>query len=220
VGLESQQREARSALEDTYLRAPFTGYVTGKFVENYTKVRSDDPIVSLQDVSQVEIVIDVPEREIAAITGDGVRSLRASFDAFPGKEYDLRVKETGLDTDPNTQTYPVTLTMPQPAGLRVLPGMTATVTYLMPETGSRAATVARIPSSAVFADENGNQFVWRLDTHTMQVSRGEVSVDGLTGNALNILDGLNSGDVIVTAGVHFLRDGQKVRYLSKPAEAE
>ena len=100
--------------------------------------------------------------------------------------------------------------MPQPEGARVLPGMAVTVTVDF----SAGAAEKRflVPEPAVLAEENGAHWLWRFEDG--QVSRVPVAVAGWKGDRLEVSgEGLRDGDLIVTAGVHFLRDGQKVRLL-------
>ena len=81
----AQKEDAQHALSDTYLRAPFAGVIAKKFVENFQEVRAKQPIVSLQDVSSVEIHIDVPEAVMARFRSKGTVTAMAEFVAAPGK---------------------------------------------------------------------------------------------------------------------------------------
>ena len=67
---QSNLKKSQDVLADTSLRAPFSGVVAKRFVENYTEVRAKDPIVSLQDISKVEVLISVPERMAADVKND------------------------------------------------------------------------------------------------------------------------------------------------------
>jgi multidrug efflux pump subunit AcrA (membrane-fusion protein) len=71
-----------------------------------------------------------------------------------------------------------------------------------------------VPVSAVFSPEDVAQsFVWIIDQQDKTVARREVKVGELTSRGLQILDGLAPGELIATAGVHYLREGQPVRPL-------
>ena len=61
-------------------------------------------------------------------------------------------------------------------------------------------------------DEAGKRYAWKLDD-TMKVQKTEVAVGNVTGQNIEVKGGLNAGDRIVTAGVHYLQPGQQVREL-------
>jgi multidrug efflux pump subunit AcrA (membrane-fusion protein) len=72
-----------------------------------------------------------------------------------------------------------------------------------------------IPVDATAIDEQSNAYVWRVDPDTMQVSRMRVELGAMSGEKIRILNGLEQGDRIAISGVHHLREGMKVRPLSK-----
>ncbi len=208
----AQLEDARNALKDTYLRAPFDGVIAKRFVENYQKVQAKQPIVYLHDISQIEILVDVPELIIAELKeNQAATKAWAEFQAAPGKKYPLKVKEFSTKADPATQTYQVVLTMPQPKEANILPGMTCTVLAELGG-GVKAAKGIRIPAIAVLNDADGKSYVWVLDKKTMTVHKTPVKLGALTGSEdIVVTEGLKGGETIVTAGVTKLRDGMKVR---------
>ena len=119
--------QALADLSYTYLKAPYTGYIGRKFVENFEDVQAKESVVTLQNVDAVEIVIDVPEGVVATINDQYEVGFIATFGAAPGVEFPMKFKEATAEADPQTQTYRFTFTMPQPENLNVLPGMTSTV---------------------------------------------------------------------------------------------
>lgn len=207
-GLEADLKGARDALEDTFLRAPFDGLVARRFVDNFTEVRAKEPIVSFQDISKVEVLVDVPEMTMATIQKRGRVTAAAEFASAPGRRFDLTLKEFATDADPRTQTYQVVFEMPQPEGISVLPGMTATVSGRAG--GGEEANVV-VPASAVFADETGRSQVWIVDRESMTVSMREVTTGELTGTEeVEVLGGLNPAETIAVTGVTQLRKGDRV----------
>ncbi|MBW1944989.1 MAG: efflux RND transporter periplasmic adaptor subunit, partial [Deltaproteobacteria bacterium] len=67
--LKATVDDARNQLSYTYLRAPFSGVIAKRFVDNFQEVKPKQPIVSLQDITHVEILVDVPENVIAVTAG-------------------------------------------------------------------------------------------------------------------------------------------------------
>jgi len=123
----AQEADAKNALKDTSLKAPFAGIIAKRYVENFEEVQAKQPIVFLQDIRQVEMLINVPESEMSTVRGEIKAKAYAQFPTAPDKRWDLGLKEFSTQADPKTQTYQVVTVMPQPEEINVLPGMTGTV---------------------------------------------------------------------------------------------
>lgn len=208
--LKADLHAAKYALADTYLRAPFSGFVNRKYVENYEHVKEKDPIVSLLDFSAVEVHAAVPE-DIAIRLSD-FAAMTCFFDAYPRRRFDAALKEIGRKTDAANQSYPLSAYLHLPDDVEVRPGMAATLTIQFTHSGPSVEGFV-LPAGAVFADAQGQSYVWRIDARTMNVVKTPVQTNSLTGNGIRILSGLEAGDRVVTAGARFLQDGQKVRLL-------
>ena len=205
--------DAEASLSDTYLRASFGGRIGETFVENFEDVQAKQAILSLIDTTYVDIVVDMPEALLATAFDPQAAKVVARFDTAPGREFDLRLKEVATQADPRTQTYRVTLTMPQPEGLNILPGMTANVKR-NPIEGRQDQFV--VPAFAIFSDESGKSHVWVVDQQAMTVQRRPVTLGDLTGtDSIEILDGVSPGEMIAVTGVSMLREGSKIRDLSE-----
>jgi RND family efflux transporter MFP subunit len=208
---EAELKIAEKALRDTYIKAPYAGLVANKYADNHQFVQAKQKILSLQDVSQIEIVVNIPEDMAAHAKDEGVKRLYAEFESVPGSQFELKIKEYGTDADPQTQTFPVTMTMPAPKGVNILPGMTATVTVVGLGRSVASADHFVIPVSAVLADETGKPHVWVVDKSSMIAHTRAVKTGALTGDGIKVLDGLKSGEMIITAGVDHVRENMMVR---------
>jgi multidrug efflux pump subunit AcrA (membrane-fusion protein) len=213
-GLKARKNEALHALEDTYLKAPFSGTVAKIFVENFQNIRAGEPILSLQDISGLEIIINAPERVVAESSSLDCFVVSAFFSSLPGKSYPLKVKEFAVEADPQTRSYRVVFAMRTPENSIILPGMTCTVKTVDTCIQKNRSTF-RIPVNATFADAHGKSFVWIIDPDTMTVHKRAVEQGDMTGDSIRIRKGLNAGERIVTAGVNYLQEDMKVRLLQK-----
>jgi RND family efflux transporter MFP subunit len=207
---------AQDKLGYTTLRAPFAGVISKRYVDNFQEVRAKQAIVSLDDISSLEILVDLPEIVVASIResdkeiGSEARA-HAEFAAAPDAEYPLRIKEFATRADPRTQTYQVVFQMKRPEDLLILPGMTATVVGEPPVSGETGDFFV-IPAIAVFADDQGKSQVWVVDKETMTAQRRGVTTGDLTGEAnIQITEGLRSGDTVAVSGVSQIREGMKVK---------
>ena len=206
----AREESAAANLDDTYLRAPFSGRIAETFVENFQDVHAREPILSLVNVNQVEIVVDVPENLVARFE-KAQRDSRftARFDAAPGREFETRSSEIATQADPRTQSFRVTFALPQPEGINILPGMTATVTRYAPP-GEQVDIM--VPAVAIFADPAGSSHVWVVDRDTGTVERRSVRTGELAGtDSIMVLEGLASGEDVVVSAVTRLSDGMTVR---------
>jgi len=212
-GLEIQKQEAGHRLADTTLRAPFHGVIALQYVENLEDVSAKQPIVSVQDVSEIEVVADVPESVIALVRRENVASTKVEFEAVRGRTFDVDFKEIEAVADARTQTYALTVSMPAPEDVRILPGMAATLTIELKPDAAIVAKGFPVPLSAVFADAEGKPRIWKVDPKKLEVHLVPVEISKPTGNLVLVQKGLEVGDEIVTAGVHFLREGMQIRRL-------
>ncbi len=204
--LEASVDAARDQLEYTELRSPLGGTVVATYVENFENVRAKQAIVRVVDDSKVEMVVSIPESLISY--APDVTDIKVIFDAFPDVRVPATVKEIGTQASTTTRTYPVTLIMDQPAQARILSGMAGRASGTPPESLGEVAMV--LPVAAIFSPSEGERFVWVIDDAGV-VSRRAVVVGEITAGGMQVLDGLEPGETVAAAGVHYLKEGQKVR---------
>jgi RND family efflux transporter MFP subunit len=209
--LEASLESAKDDLSYTYLKAPFDGVIVATYVENFEDVQAKQSIVRILDHSRIEMVINIPESGIS--NSPYVKRIRVVFDAFPDRELAAEIKEIGKEASTTTRTYPVTLIMDQPEDVEIVAGMSgkAFAEIQLPEHADQSGV--EVPVSAIFSDkETQKTFAWVIDEATQTVSRREVTPSTLTDRGIRV-QGLRTGDWIATAGVHHLREGQKVRLM-------
>ncbi len=210
---DANVRLAKKALEDTVLKAPFSGTIAKQYVRNFTDVQAKEPIASLQNNDELEIVVSVPEYLMVMNDEDkrqGGFDLKAVFQNIPKETFDLKVNEFATEADSSTRTYKVTLGILDKKGYNLYPGMTANV-YISGKAGKK---VNLVPVNAVFADPDGKRasVVWKIDSDN-RVHQHPVEIGQLKGDQIEILSGLETDDKIVTAGVHHLVENQPVKLL-------
>ncbi len=210
ASLEAQVATAKDALSYTYLKAPFSGTVVETFVENFEDVQAKQQIVRIVDTSKIEFVVNIPENLISH--APKVKKVFVRFDAFSDREISGTIKEIGKEASKTTRTYPVTLLMDQPDGIKILPGMAGQAR------GDRKSAVIAggegiiVPISAVITSDGEKQnHVWVIDEKSGQVALRKVTTGKLSDRGIMINEGLNPGEWIAIAGVHSFQEGQKVR---------
>lgn len=201
----------------TELKAPFTGEIVSTYVENFQDVRDKQPIARLVDSSRIEMVVNVPETLIsyARLVDD----IEVIFDPFPELVIQAKIKEIGAEASETTRTYPITLIMDQPDGAAVLPGMAGKASGKGRPPPEVAEEGLVVPDTAVFMPPDDTKTcVWVFDPEAGVVHRREIRTGNITRFGLAVLDGVAPGEWVVTAGVHNLQEGQKVRLLEEVAE--
>jgi len=209
--LEAAAAAAKNQLDYATLTAPFDGEVAARYVNNFQTVQVNQPIVRLLDISKIEITVQVPESLIGLVPQ--VKQVDCSFDAFPGREFTGKITRIGREASQATRTYPVTVEIQQQEEARILPGMAAVLRNHPIEIEGDAAEDLIVPPSSVFTTAEGPEtFVWVVDTGN-KVARRPVKTGDLTPVGLRVVEGLKAGDMVVTAGVNTLREGQEVKLL-------
>jgi RND family efflux transporter MFP subunit len=205
----SRYAAARKDFEDTRLTAPFDGVLTRRYVENFQAVQAKEPVASVQDLSELEVVIYVPERIVQGaprrVAGE------ATFEGIPGRRFPVTLKSFSSEADPQTQTYEVVLTLTRPQDVTILPGMAAEV-FPVASAGEGEQALL-VPMKAIFAGPDGGSRVWVVDDETSRVSQRPVQIGEVTDEGAVVTAGLVPGERIVTAGISHLRDAMLVRPL-------
>lgn len=194
----------------TTLRAPAAGVVSAIDAEVGQVVASGQSVVRIALVGDKEVAIAIPETRLEQLRRVGqVRvALWANETELTG-----RIREIAPIADPATRTYAARVTLLDPPADVAL-GMTATVRFA----SAPSPPVLLVPLTALLREGDGT-FVWRLDLQSMTVAKSPVVVGGIAGNAVILGSGVQAGDTVVTAGVHLLQPGQKVRLLdADPAQ--
>ncbi|MDH3197107.1 MAG: efflux RND transporter periplasmic adaptor subunit [Candidatus Krumholzibacteria bacterium] len=214
--LEKKLELAKMQLEYTRLVAPVAGSIASVNVEVNENVDAGKSIVMLAGAGRKEVQVTIPEILITQIyEGDAVT---VRFDAIPGRTLPGTVTEVGVSSTGFATTYPVKVQLDETTE-EVRPGMAAEVLFRFQGSGGRSAFI--VPSVAVGEDREG-QFVFAVEATGDGLGvtkRKRVTVGELTSQGLEILAGIEDGDLIVTAGVSRIVDGQTVRITSQ-AEGE
>jgi RND family efflux transporter MFP subunit len=207
---QSQVEVARKALEDTELLAPFTGVVARTYVENFQDIQAKQPVLSLQDNSSLEVVVNIAETLLARSENVDDLEVYGWLDARPDVRIKAWLKEFATEADPKTQTYRYVLGLEDTEGLKILPGMTLSI-----EANARVSHDDQqrftIPVAALVADEAGQSSVWLVDGEN-KVYRQEVGTGDLSGtDQIQILEGLKAGDKLIIAGANAMYAGREVK---------
>jgi RND family efflux transporter MFP subunit len=203
-------RKAKERFDDTRIFAPFDGYVSRRYFDSSVNIGPGAPIVKLLDLSQLQVVMSVPENLMATVSPDAVVRSWVEFSFAPAREFPMTFSENRGEADSLAQTYEVSFLIDKPADLNILPGMTATAKI---EMRSASDMTILVPASSVVPMPNGNLSVWVFDPADKSVSRRQIQTAAPTNTGVPVTSGLAPGEQIVIAGASQLQPGMKVRPL-------
>ena len=195
---------ARNRLKYTVLRASRSGVVTAVRFEIGQVVAEGLPVASIANPGEPEIVVDVPEDQVAAFK---TARFKASLASAPADMFDVALRELSPQAAAQTRTYRARLKL---TNARALPlGATAT---LLTDRVMSGTPVAAVPAAAI-TQGNGQPALWVVK-HTGKELVGtvellRVSVHGYRNDEV-LVSGLPAGEQIVTAGVQKMAPGLKV----------
>ena len=200
---------ARRDLQNTELRAPFDGVISERRVEAFEEVRRGQPVFDLFVEGAMEAAVAIPENMI----GDVYLGLKGEV-RLPNRDevYQAAVSEIGSAATAGN-AFPVKATITD-ADENLRPGMTAELTLLfaLEEEGQSGYLVPVRALAPGQAPDDRHLYVYDADTST--VRKTAVQEAGLLGDQVIITSGIAPGDVVVVAGVPFLRDGQPVTLMN------
>jgi multidrug efflux system membrane fusion protein len=205
AALEAQLGQAANQLDYTELLADRDGVVTALEAETGQVVAAGQPVVKLARLDEKEIHFDIPEHRIAGLKLH--QDVGATLWADSERRIKARIREIAAAADPATRTYRVKAALLEGRDDARL-GMTATVRI-----PSNAPPRIAVPLSAVFTSQSepGQPRVWLVDEPSGTVRSVPVRVgEALDGERVAVA-GLASGQLIVSAGVQRLMEGQGVR---------
>lgn len=203
-------REARDALEDAKLIAPFRALVASRLTPNFANVTPGQPIVRLHDMSEVRVEIDVPEQLFQQLSSvDGITFVGSS----PLFENDivLEPREFNAETQNIGQSYRVTLALPADrVTTSIIPGASMTVTARLNKTDARAVTLP--PTAVRIQNDTAEVMVFTPNGSEDEGTVAWVAVDVTSNSGTDILvSGVSPDALIVAAGTQMLQEGQTVR---------
>jgi membrane fusion protein (multidrug efflux system) len=199
---------AQARLEDTVIRAPFSGRVGLRRVSVGTLISPGDVITTLDDTSVIKLDFSVPENFVATVReGLGVR---ATAPAYPGRSFAGQVASIDSRVDINTRSVTVRALLANEDGA-LKSGMFLNVSLAKDD---REAIV--IPEEAL-TPEAEKQFVFVVADGRAQ--RREVRIGGRRPGSVEIISGLEPGDDVVVEGTQKIRDGSPVTATERVVEA-
>jgi RND family efflux transporter MFP subunit len=196
---------AKDQLSYADLIAEFDGIITAVGAEPGQVVNVGQMIVRLARPTDKDAVFAIAESAFRGQPGGGQRpEVTVSLLSNPNISADGVVREVAPVADPGTRTYQVKVTLKDP------PEQMRFGASVLGRLKVATGPVVVLPAAALF-DKAGQTAVWVVDAATGLVALKPVAVSRYETDRVILSSGLAKGDIVVTAGVNRLREGQKVR---------
>jgi membrane fusion protein, multidrug efflux system len=200
---EAQLSQATNAVAYATLRADKAGIVTAVRAEPGQVVNAGTAVIVLAESGETEIAIMVPEQDVTRLRVG--QPIDLTLWAGPRTNVKGSIREISAQADSESRTYAVRARVHEPpAGMRL--GMTATVSIQVED----ATASVVVPLTAV-TEIGGSTVVFVVEPASRTVRKKAVTLAATAPEGVRIASGLEPGEIVVTAGVQFLRDGMKVR---------
>ena len=202
------QKAARdlAQLEVTYTTvvAPFGGIVSERLIKKGNMVATHAPTFRLTDFDPLLAILHVPERELNKLRKGQRAELR--LDALYGEVFTGAIKRISPIVDPTTGTFKVTVEV-RDRSRQLKPGMFGRVRIVY----DTREDVLLVPKEAVLAEDDESAVYVIRDTMSF---RQLVETGYSNDTHMEILSGIEAGDVIITTGQNSLRDSTKVEVIN------
>ncbi|BCG89691.1 hemolysin secretion protein D [Mesorhizobium sp. 113-3-9] len=198
----SSLAQAKNQVGYTDLKADKDGIVTAVNADVGQVVGSGAPVVTVAVDGEKEVLIAVPEMEIAEFKPG--KPVKAGFWSDNTLTLDGKVREVAGSADPQSRTFAVRVSLPNDQ--RVLLGMTANIEA----SAANEKQLVSIPLSAL-AEKDSQSIVWTVDRGADTVHARPVKVAKFAADGVRVAEGLNPGDIVVAAGTQFMTENLKVK---------
>lgn len=201
---QAELAEIDAVLKNKLISAPFAGRLGILQVRLGDYVDAGDPLATLQDVSRLEVDFSVPDRYAPLMRPGLEMTVRTA--AFPGRTFQARLAAIDSQVDVNTRNLLLRAEITDGEGL--LPGMFARLSIDL----DRETRRVFVPETAVSYSLQGNLvYVIEEDDEGLFVSPRVVTTGGTRAGDVAILDGIEDGETVVTAGQNKLYRGARVQ---------
>ena len=206
----AEMKNLEAIIERKTIRTPFSGRVGIRQINLGQYLSMGAPIVTLQSYDQVFVNFTLPQKAIARVAAGMKITLHS--DVYPGQTFEGSVTAISPQIDPVTRTVKLQGTL-ENEDERLRPGLFVKVTVILPNKND----VLVVPATSIVYAPYGNS-IFKVTTATDEVSGLETTIvkqsfirtGKRTGDFVSILEGLQEGDEIVSAGAFKLNNGMPI----------
>ncbi|NLR59712.1 efflux RND transporter periplasmic adaptor subunit [Chitinophaga polysaccharea] len=197
---KTRYEAASRRVSDTYVKAPISGIINKKYIEQGAYLSVGTKMFDIVDVSHLKLAVSVPEAQVVALSKGQKVSVTSSV--FPETTYEGTITFIAAKGD-NSLNYPVEMEVGNIAGKDLKAGMYGTAHFVDPK-ADKAIFIAR---TAFIGGVNSNE-VYVMEGNVAK--KRKVVAGRIVGDQVEVREGLNEGDTVITSGQINLTDGATV----------
>ena len=192
-------------LENTSVRSPISGVISRRFIKNGNMIATDQQMYRVTDFNPLQAILHIPEHEMSKISKD--QRVELQVDAIPGEVFVGRVERTSPVVDPETGTFKTTIYVSETRD-QLRPGMFARVKIVY----DTRENTRMIPKSAVISEDLAQSVYVVRDSLAFKKN---IRTGYTNGSNVEVIDGLDDGEIVVTIGQASLQDSSKVSVIER-----
>jgi membrane fusion protein (multidrug efflux system) len=209
AGVESARAQVnltREKLEDCTIRSPINGFVKAKLAAEgeYYQTMKSGPIFMLIQSNPIKLLFTIAEQYSKEIHSGLITKIRVA--TFPERVFTGKISRVSPNTDPISHTLNIEALLSNPT-YELKPGFFAEVDLVL----STKSEVLTVPSSALLVEE-GTNYLYINDNGVAK--KVEVQIGYTSTDKVEITNGINEGDQVVTSGQETLVEGNKIRIIT------
>lgn len=199
---KAQLDQANISFGDATIKATINGIVNKKYIEPGSVVAPGTQLFDLVNVSKLKLKVTVNENQVASLKIGSVIKVKASV--YPDKEFSGKITFIAPMAD-ESLNFPLEIEIANNANNDLKAGMYGTAHF---ETNATQKTPIKIVPRTAFVGSVSNNEVFVVKDSIAKLTK--IVSGRIFGEKVEVLDGLNEGDVVVTSGQINLTDGAKV----------
>lgn len=207
----AQLEQTQLLLADAVVRAPISGTVAKRYVQSGEKVAFDAPLLSIVDLSQLEVQAQVPVSDVAQVR-KGMPA-QVEIEGLAGRAIAGRVERINPSTEPGTRTINIYVSIPNEDAL-LRAGMFARVALVTSADGE----VPALPIAALRSD-NGTSFVWIVNAGRIERRLVEIGRRDERAQLFEVRSGVGPNDVVLATKFDNLKEGLAAKVIGGLGEA-
>ena len=207
----AQLEQTQLLLADAIVRAPISGTVAKRNVQSGEKVAFDAPLLSIVDLSQLEVQTQVPVSDVAQVR-KGMPA-QVEIEGLAGRVIAGRVERINPSTEPGTRTINIYVSIPNEDAL-LRAGMFARVVLVTSADGE----VPALPIAALRSD-NGTSFVWVVNAGRLERRLVEIGRRDERAQLFEVRSGVGPNDVVLATKFDNLKEGLAAKVIVGLGEA-
>ena len=203
---EANYKQAKINIGDTYIKAPISGIINKRHIEPGSIV-SAMPATNLFDivnVSKLKLTVNVNESQVASLKTGTTTTITTSV--YPDKVFNGKITFIAPKADASLN-FPVEIEVQNNANNEIKAGMYGTALF---KSAQQVQTLRVAPRIAFVGSVNGNQ-VFTIENGVAKLKK--VTAGRIFGDQVEILNGLEDGDIVITTGQINIQDGNKVEVI-------